>query len=332
MSISLKDIANALHVSKTTVSWVLSGRGDEKKISMSMQETIKKYAELHDYRPNLLAKSLNSGKTDTLGLVIPSIDDTFYANIAKEVELESEKMGYTVTFCSSGANPVRESKMIRMLREKQIDGMIIAATEHSKDEIESLMKDSYPFVLIDRYFPELKTNYVIVDNENGAHCVVQKLIENGRRKVAFVTSDSHLLVMQKRFDGYKKALNEASISFDPQIVLDIVRSNYEKDMIVKLDDLFNRVSDIDAFFFTTHYLALEAIRYFYKHTIDIVHKIGLGCFHISSELPILAPQMIFVEQSVSLIGKQAVNILIQIINNKDIPVTQTILPMELSEN
>lgn len=331
MGISLKDIATALNVSKTTVSWVLSGRGDEKKISMAMQEKIKEYAKSRNYHPNLLAQSLNSGETKTIGLVVPSIADSFYAQIAREIELEAEKLGYTVTFCSSEANADRESKMIRMLKAKQVDGLIIAANKHSKEEVEVLMKESYPFVLIDRFFPELDTNYVIVDNKNGVQYVINKLIETGRKKIAFITTDTHLVVMQMRYDGYKNALKEASLPLESQIVTEVVRSNYEEDIIKKMDDLLNQEPDIDAFFFATHYLALEALRYFYKRGIDITKK-GFGCFHTSPALHILAPQMIIVEQPVPLIGKQSVDILVQYIKEKQNPVIQTILPMSLAAN
>lgn len=329
MSISLKDIANSLNVSKTTVSWVLSGRGDERKISRLTQEKIKAYAKAHNYTPNLLAKSLNSGKTNTIGLVIPSIADTFYAQIAREVEIEAEKLGYTVTFCSSEADEARESRMIRMLKAKQVDGMIIAATEYTRNEIENLAKESFPLVLIDRFFPELDTNYVIVDNENGVHCVIEKMIESGRKKIAFVTTDTQLIVMKKRQAGYEKALDEASIPFNPELVVEVSRKNYEDDIVRKLDDLFVREPNVDAFFFATHYLALEALRYFYKHHLDHEDKFILGCFHSTYALDILAPQMIIIEQPISQIGKQSVDILAQCIEKKEGGVTQKILPMSL---
>ncbi len=327
MAISLKDIAIALQVSKTTVSWVLSGRGDEKKISMAMQEKIKEYARLHDYHPNFLAKSLNSGETNTVGLVIPSIADTFYAHIAREVELEAEKRGYTVTFCSSEANPERESKMIRMLKAKQVDGLIIAATEHTKEELEILLKESYPFVLIDRFFPGLQTNYVIVDNESGIRCLTEKIIAQGRKKIAYITTDTHLVVIRKRLDGYKNALTNAGIPFDPSLVVEVIRSEYEKDIIRKLNVLLNRIPDVDGFVFATHYLAEESLRYFYTNNINMTERMTLGCFHQTTSTSILAPQMIIVEQPVAMIGRQSVDILLQAIKNKQMPVVQQVLPV-----
>lgn len=332
MGISLKDIATALNVSKTTVSWVLSGRGDENKISMAMQKKIKDYARLHNYQPNLLAKSLNSGKTNTIGLVIPTIADTFFAQIAREVELEAEKLGYTVTFCSSESDPVRESKLIRMLKAKQVDGLVIAVTEHSKKEIENLMQESFPFVLIDRYFPDLSTNYVIINNEDSVRCVMDRLIANGKKKIAFVTTETRLGVMQQRFKGYLSALQNASIDTDPRLVLDIEYDEYESDIIKKLDKLFTTCPDVDGFFFATHFLALEALRYFYKHSVDITEKVGLGCLHRMPSFSILAPGMIVVDQPVSMIGKQSVDILIQHVKNKDMPVVRTVLPIALDPN
>lgn len=331
MSISLKDIAIAIGVSKTTVSWVLSGRGDEKKISMQMQEKVQAYARTHNYRPNLLAKSLNSGISNTIGLIVPSIADEFYAQIARQVELEAEKYGYTVTFCSSEADPVRETRLIQMLKARQVDGLIIAATKYSKDEIEILKEEAFPFVLIDRFFPELDANYVIVDNRGGTYQVVKRLIAAGHRKIAFLTTDTHLLVMQMRYDGYCQALEEASIPIDSAIVINVARSDYENDIIVKLDMLFRQNPDIDAFFFATHYLGLESLRYLYKYAPARICEMGLGCFHGSPSFSILAPEMLIIRQPIEMIGKRSVEILIKSIQDESPGICSEVLEMTMAE-
>lgn len=330
MGISLKDIAIAIGVSKTTVSWVLSGRGDEKKISMQMQEKIQTYARIHNYRPNLLAKSLNSGVSNTIGLIVPSIADEFYAQIARQVELEAEKYGYTVTFCSSEADPARETRLIQMLKARQVDGLIIAATKYSKDEIVTLKEEKFPFVLIDRFFPELEANYVIVDNQGGTYEVVKRLIANGRRKIAFLTTDTHLLVMQMRYDGYRQALEEALIEVDDRLVVCVSRSDYENDIIEKLNVLFQQNPDIDAFFFSTHYLGLESLRYLYKHCPEKVDEIGLGCFHGSPSFSILAPKMLIIMQPIDMIGRRSVDILIKSIQGELQEACREVLEMTMA--
>jgi LacI family transcriptional regulator len=310
MSSSLKDIAKALNVSKTTVSWVLTNQGDERKISAITQEKIRAYAKKMDYQPNLLAKSLISGTSHTLGLIVPSIGDEFYAQIAKEIELEAEAYDYTLTFCSSETDVKRESKMIRMLKSKRVDGLIIAPTKLSKVELEIMIKERFPFVLIDRFFPELNTNYVIIDNEGASENLVNWLIHKGKKKIAFITTDTHLLVMNMRHDGYKKALTGARMPILPELYGEVKRSEYETDIIRVLDNIFQQVPDVDGFYFSTHYLALEALRYFYKHNIDIKHKIGLACMHTTPSFEILAPQMNIAHQPVQEIGRNAVHILV----------------------
>ena len=119
MGTSLKDIAETLNLSKTTVSWVLSGRADEKGISAATQQRV-------NYRPNLLARSLNTGESGMIGLILPSISDSFYSQVAREVEMEVEEHGYSLMICSSESEPERENRMIRLFRAKQVDGLIIA--------------------------------------------------------------------------------------------------------------------------------------------------------------------------------------------------------------
>jgi LacI family transcriptional regulator len=318
MSSSLKDIAKALSVSKTTVSWVLTNQGDKRKISAVTQEKIRAYAKKIDYQPNLLAKSLINGTSHTLGLVVPSIGDEFYAHIAREIELEAETYGYTLTFCSSEADAKRESKMIRMLKSKRVDGLIIAPTKLSKVELETMIKERFPFVLIDRFFPELDTNYVIIDNAGASEKLVNWLIQRGKKKIAFITADTHLLVMNMRHDGYKKALTESCLPVLPELYGEVKRSEYETDIIGVLDRIFQQVPDVDGFYFSTHYLALEALRYFYKRNMDIKYKIGLACLHTTPSFEILAPQMNIAYQPIQEIGRNAVHILVSELENSKV--------------
>lgn len=309
MGKSIKDIAEDLNLSKTTVSWVLSGHGDERKISTATQKKIKDYARLVKYKPSFLAKSLNTGKTRTIGLVVPFIGDTFYAQVAMEVELVAEQLGYTVTFCSSESNPVRENNIIQMLRSKNIDGLIIAPTNYAKGELEILMKEGYPFVLIDRFFPELDTNYIIIDNIGCSYNLVEKLINEGRKKIAIITTASTLFTMSLRYEGYKRALTEHDCFISPYLYGEVSRNEYVSDIVRVLDTIFKEVPDVDGFYFTTHYLGMEGLRYFYKRNID-VGKIGLACLHSTPSFELLAPNMHIALLPIKEIGRQAVRTLI----------------------
>lgn len=155
MKTSLKNIADTLKLSKTTVSWVLSGVGDKKGISKETQQRVLKCAKELNYEPNLLARGLNTGLSGTIGLILPSISDTFYSKVATEVEKAADKLGYSIMISSSNSEIEKEDKIVRLFKAKQVDGIIMAPTKVSKVETQKLIKQHYPFVLFDRYFHEL---------------------------------------------------------------------------------------------------------------------------------------------------------------------------------
>jgi LacI family transcriptional regulator len=123
--------------------------------------------------------------------------------------------------------------------------------------------------------------------------------------------------MKRRIEGYRKALDAQGINSDLDLELFIERQNYEIDIVDKLDSLFKEVPDVDGFFFSTHYLALEAIRYFIKRKIDYHTRFNMGCFHETIGLDILAPEMIISQMQIKDMGTKAIQILLENIKDKD---------------
>ena len=183
----LKDIAKDLNVSKTAVSLVLNNKGDENKISQDTQRKIIDYAKTHNYVPNQLARGLSRGKSETIGLIIPNISDTFYAKVASFIEKKAKEHGYTVIFSSSNEDPKMEAELIQSMLNRQVEGLIIASTQQNQKEIRSLKNGNFPFVLFDRHYPESETDYVVVDNFGGSRIATEHLLNLGRRKIGFVT-------------------------------------------------------------------------------------------------------------------------------------------------
>jgi len=226
MSITINDIAKSLNLSKTTVSFVLSGIGTKKGVSKNTQERILDYAKSVNYQPNHLARSLIKGKSNMIGVLVPSIGDSFYAKFLKELEHEAEKRGYIMIMSSSERIPEREVKLIAAMRSKQVDGLIIAPTEHLQNEMNKLLNDNFPFVLIDRFYPDVNTNYVIINDVNTTYRLVRNLIDKGRRRIAFITVDTKISALADRLTGYKNALDAANIPFDPELYCELPRDNY----------------------------------------------------------------------------------------------------------
>lgn len=317
MSISIQSIARDLGLSKATVSNILAGRGEEKGFSASTIETVQNYASSVGYVPNLLARSLSTGKSKTVGLIIPAIGDTFYSQMIQAIEKPLSEAGYSLLVASSEGDSQKETKIIQLMRSKKVDGLIIAPSKIASPDIGDMLRTRFPFVLIDRYYPDLDTNYVIVDNENSSCSLVQCLMKQGARKIAILTTDTHLFVMKRRMSGYLRALTEAGIDIDESLCLSINRSDYQSDTPRKLKALLKTHPDVDGFFLATHYLALESVRFFISRGIDYNNRFQMGCFHTTNALDVLAPKMLFSIMPIGDMGAIAVSVLLGNINAKE---------------
>lgn len=309
MNVSIKDIANALNLSKATVSWILSGQGVSKGFSEKTIKRVQEYAKLVNYRPNLVARSLSLGFSKTLGLIIPFLRDSYYAQMAYYIEKEAAKNGYSLIVCSSEGDGNKEYELIYTLIEKRVDGLIVAPTKTEVKGIKYLQKLDIPFVLVDRYYQNMETNYVIVDNFGSAYELVNFLITKGARKIAILVTDAHLFVMKQRVEGYSAALRESGVVDDYTLKVFVDRQTYKVDVYEKLDCLFQDVPDVDGFFFTTHYLAMASICYMVKRGIDF-HRFKMGVFHTMAGLDVLAPEMSSMVFPIEKLGAESVNILL----------------------
>lgn len=334
---SLKAVAEHLHMSVATVSWVLSGKGDEKKISLATQEKVLAYTREIGYHPNLLARALNVGRTNTVGLIIPSISDTFYSGIAKAVESCLDKLNYSLMICSSDSDGEREGRMVRIMKSHQVDGIIIAPTKQNLDVVQGLIDEHYPLVLFDRFFSDLSTNYILINNRESSCKLVDNMIRKGARKIAIVTTNPYLTTLSFRLEGYLDALKKNGLSIDPNLIRVIDIHGYEENVPLALGELFCQVPDVDGFFFTTHILAIEAFNYFINNGIDYNSRFKLASIHEESLFKIIAPKMDIALMPIQEIGRKAVDILLKEVERKfskeeladDVGMEHLILPCKM---
>lgn len=312
----LKDIAKNLNVSKTAVSLVLNGKGDENKISPDTQKRITEYAKEHNYVANQLARGLSRGKSETIGLIIPNISDTFYSKIAGFVEKKANEKGYTVLFSSSYEDANQESKLVQSMLNRQVEGLIIASTQGNKEDIKILKNNNFPFVLIDRCYPDLDTNYVIVDNFGGLKAITEHLIKLGRKKIGFVTLEPRLEAIHQRFLGYKEALKNSGIPFNKEIVKELNTKDYEEQMPNVVRELVKFPNSVDSIVFVTHYLAAAGLRELKNMNIKVPQEVALVSFDQLAAFDMVDPPITSVIQPVKEIAYKAVEILFNTIDMK----------------
>lgn len=329
-SVSIKDIANEVGVSTTTVSFVLNGKAKEKRISEDLKNEILNLASRLNYRPNQVARGLRTGQTHTLGLIIEDISNPFFANLAKVVEKEADKFGYTVMFCCTENSEEKAGSLLNMLRHRQMDGFIITPTPGMEEEVRKLRTENKALVLIDRYFPDLDTSYVTVDNFKGAYDATSYLAQRGYKRIGLITTDSEQVQMRERREGYEKALLDAGLAVDAGLILRLT-FHEDKEHSVGLISSLISAEKPDALFFTTNYLGvygLESLRMLGLHSPS---DVGMICFDDNDLFRLGTPAVSVVSQPIDMMGREAVRSLLEQLRNKngDTGAVQLVLEPEL---
>jgi LacI family transcriptional regulator, galactose operon repressor len=329
-SVSIKDIANEVGVSTTTVSFVLNGKAKEKRISEDLKNEILKIASRLNYRPNQIARGLRTGQTHTLGLIVEDISNPFFANLAKVVEEEADKFGYTVMFCCTENSEAKASSLINMLKHRQMDGFIITPTPGMEEDIRKLTLERRPLVLIDRYFPGLDSSYVTVDNFKGAYDATRYLINKGYKKIGLITLESAQVQMEKRHEGYFSALRDSGIEVSENMILG-VPYDLDKDTVVSLISEHIRKNKPDSLFFTTNYLGVFGLESLRVSGIKLPGEMGMICFDDNDLFRLGSPSVSVVAQPIDLIGREAVTSLLHQLKHKgtDEPLPKKILEPHL---
>ncbi|MAZ28046.1 MAG: LacI family transcriptional regulator [Cytophagaceae bacterium] len=305
---SLKDIAKKVGVSTATVSYVLS-KGKESKVSVGMSEKIKKVAKELNYQPNQIAKSLKSGKTFTIGLIVADISNPFFANFARIIEDEAAHLNYTVIFGSSDEKAGKSWDLIQFLLNRQVDGFIIAPTEGSEIHIQYLKEQHIPFVLIDRYFPKINTNYVVINNYKASYEAVERLINPGNKKIGMLAYDTSLHHMQERIRGYQAAMKDNGLNLKESWLKKINFDNIKEEVRYAIDDILNGQDPVDALFFATNTLAVQSLKYIDELKYKIPADLAIISFDEGEAFDFYYCPLTFVKQPLIEFGKKAVKVL-----------------------
>lgn len=218
--VTLKDISKIANVSETTVSLVLNNKAT--RISKEKKDEIKKIAKDLNYRPNLLARSLSKNQTHTIGLIIPDIENPFFSTLAKIIQKKLMENDYLL-FIANSDDLVSQDKIIASkFLDYQVDGLIYCPANDAYrlkfEEKKILLNLKLPLVIVDRTFDELELNQVSFDNEYGGYIATKNIIDKGYRKIACLTGDLTTVTGKNRYMGYLKALEEAGIEFDQNLV------------------------------------------------------------------------------------------------------------------
>lgn len=324
---SIQDIAKKLNISVTTVSFILNGKAQEKRISTALAKKVLKLADEIGYVANHLARSLRTGKTHILGLLVEDIANPFFANVAGEIEDIANQKGYRIFYCSSKNDMEKSRQLIKIFEERQVDGYIITPVNGIEDKIRSLLEDKSKLVLFDRYFPEIDTNYVVVDNEKGAYEATDHLLQQGYKNIAFVTIESKQTQMLGRLAGYKKALAEKRIR---PLVKKIAFNENVESMINDIADFFREKKKIDAVFFGTNYLGVAGLEAINRLQLKIPSQLAVVSFDDHDLFRLHQPSITAMAQPIKKMSELLINILLESLDGKQsLPNSHVVIPPRL---
>lgn len=307
---SIKDIAAKLQTSVTTVSFVLNGKAKEMKISEELTNKVLAYAKKIDYQPNQLAQGLRTGKSNIIVFMVEDISNYFFARIARIIEDIAYKKGYKVIFCSNENDDEKSRELIRLFRERQIDGYIIIPSPGIQKDIEELMNENIPVVLFDRYFPGFNSHYVVIDNKDAAYNATLHLIKNKFSNIAFITINTGQIQMLDRLEGYKKAIQKYNLT---ENILEIpyTADNMSHARNIIRDYVMN--NEMDAIFFATNYLTqsgLEAIKENFPHFLT---ELGIITFDDHELFKIYSPSISAISQPRYAIAENLMEIMLSLL-------------------
>lgn len=307
---SLKDIAESLGVSKALVSLVLNGKGDERGINKQTQEKVRAKAKELNYIPNQYARGLRIGRTNTIGVIVPDISNVFYGQLCKSIEQEAYSKGYNLIISNTYEDTQKEKKLISDLINRNIDGLILASSFASKNEIDGLREDKFPLVLVDRVFKDFNVDQVSVSNVDGAKKAIEFLYKSGVKKpVCFSISPVYISSISERIQGYLGALKDKANAKLFQIPHDNIQNGVTQALVELKDE------DYDGVFCVNNNIAKAILKEIGRTGNKVDVKII--SFDDIEIFDIVNPKISSISQPIDEIGKNAVKMLIDRFNNKD---------------
>jgi len=307
--VTLKQIAKELDVSISTVSKSLRNSSE---IGEETRLKVQAFAKFYNYKPNNIALSLKNRKTKSIGIIIPEIVHYFFSTVIDGIEQVANENGYSVVICLSGDSFDKEVLNMEMLANGSIDGFIMSLSKETQykgdfHHITEVINQGMPVVMFDRVTNDILCDKVIIDDKAAAYEAVQSLIDNGRKKIALVTTVDYVSVGKLRTDGYEKALLDNGLPFNEDLIIKIEDVDTCEITISQL--LHDRA--FDAVFAVNELFAVTIIKTANKMGLKIPEDLAVIAFTDGIISKYSSPSITTVSQSGKKMGNKAAKMLIE---------------------
>ena len=314
MHVTQLDIAKKLNVTRITVSKALRDHPD---ISKGMKKKVLETAEALGYTPNLIAQNLTSKKTSTLGVVIPDLENSFFALATDSIIDAANENNYSVIVTVSRENQENEKRNIQKLIGMRVDGLLICTSQQTKDPqiFRQLKKLNIPLVFFDRQFEGISCPSITFDDRNGAIEALGKIINEGYTKFAHIAGYSNVSIGKERSKGFKEALKSRDIKFKRDW---IIEGGFEvKDGYKAFMQLYNSNNLPEIIFAVNDRTALGVYHAAKEKGIRIPEDIGIAAYGFNEIAQTFTPSLSIIDQNPHKIGLIATDMLVDVIGSEN---------------
>lgn len=317
MAVRMKDIARDLGLSAVTISKVLRNHPD---IAQETRERVLKRVQELDYRPNILARGLVTGRSYLIGLVVPDLLYPFFAEIAKSISTVVGARGYSVIISSSEEDAQLEAREIQHLVSRQLDALAVASSDSNIASFERMDRAGHPYVLIDRQFDGLAANFVGIDDVAAGRMATEHLLDRGCKTVAHIRGRENSAGI-RRFEGYRQALQARGVPCEERYV--VARAHVdigsEEQGAEAMRLLLAEKPRPDGVFCFNDPLAIGAMNAILNAGLRVpedIAVIGCGNLHYNGSLRV---PLSSIDQCSQQVGEQTGHLLLKLIESKTRP-------------
>jgi DNA-binding LacI/PurR family transcriptional regulator len=275
-SVTIKDIARILGISKSTVSRALTEHSD---VNPGTRAKITALARQLQYQPNSIALNLKQQCTRTIGVMIPETANSFFSKVVSGIQKTANNAGYQVMVCQSNESYAMEKNNLQSLLATHVDGLLVSVSKETEntDHFEAVLQKKIPLVFFDRICENLKASHVFTDNYKIAFEATEHLIKQGCGKIAFIAGPKHLYTSRKRFEGYRDALQKHDLTLNPDYLLNTVLKPGGVEAFTR--HLINLKETPDAIFAANDTIAIEMMHLIKKYGLKVPHDIAVLGFN-----------------------------------------------------
>jgi LacI family transcriptional regulator len=315
--VTLKDIAGHFKVSISTVSKAVN---DSHEISNELKLKIQTYAKEKHYKPNRLALNLLNRNTKTIGVVVPNILNYFFVQVLYGIEKVANENGYNIISCISNESSAKETKTLEFFDAGTVDGVIMSLAEESQNEdkheaLIDIINNDIPVVLFDRVSDAVQCDKVVVDDFEAGYKITKYLINIGCKNIAVVNPIASSSVGKLRILGYKKALEEFEVNFDPKLIINLT---VKDDLDLLMSFLLN-YKTIDGIIGIDELIAVQVLEVVKARGYNVPNDISIIGFTNGQLSKYVTPSLTMVSQHGKYIGEQTAKLLINRIKNPGLP-------------